>query len=132
MSLNSSARSAAQAGWARSASRTETLVELPERITSAGEEADASDSVRSVFDRFSKGWMRSRGLGDLDDSTERLISAARDSVEEATEVLRERKAAEEKEDHSAEWEYMSSTSPKETPEDKNLRNTRSVFADVDH
>lgn len=112
--------------------RTEALVELPERITSAGEEADASDNVRSVFGRFSDGLDTLEGLGDLDDSTERLISAARDSVEEAKEVFRERKAAEEKEDHSAEWEYMSSTSPKETPEDKNLRDTRSVFADVDH
>ncbi|MEQ1871364.1 MAG: hypothetical protein ABL961_15225 [Vicinamibacterales bacterium] len=112
--------------------RTEALVELPERITSAGGEADASDSARGVFGRFSDGLDTLEGLGDLDDSTERLISAARASVEEATEVFRERKAAEEKEDHSAEWEYMSSTSPKETPEDKNLRDTRSVFADVDH
>ena len=87
-----------------------------------------------MFGRFSDGLDLLEELAGADDSTETLIEAAREALEAATEEFGERKAAEENQDHSAEWDYMSSASPKGAAResDTSAHDTRSVFADVDH
>jgi hypothetical protein len=112
--------------------RTQTLPDLSDRIRSAGEEADTSDTVGSVFGRFEEGLDTLEGLGNVDAETEQMISDARDALDEAKDLFRERKAADEDEDHSAEWNYMAPAPSKEPDADDNIHDTRSVFSDVDH
>ena len=112
--------------------RTQALPDLCDRIRSAGEEADTSDSVEGVFGRFGDGLDTLEELGNVDDETEQMMSDARDALDEAKDLFRERKAADENEDHSAEWNYMSSAPSQEPAEADNIHETRSVFSDVDH
>jgi hypothetical protein len=113
--------------------RVETLVNAPDRIVDIAEEADLSDDPESHFEHYSRGLDILEELPDIDDTTLDLIKEVRQAVASAIEEVSERKDAEEKQDHSSEWSYMSSVSRESTIKDRHGEQpaSRSVFDDVD-
>jgi hypothetical protein len=111
----------------------DTLVEMPERITEIGEEADLSEDPESHFENFVRGLDILGALPGLEAATINLISDARKAIGHAIADVTERKEAEDKPDHAAEWGYMAPVSretPSEAPNVEHAKK-RSIFDDVD-
>jgi hypothetical protein len=113
--------------------RSEALVEAPLRIEKMGKNADLNDDPETHFEHYSRGLQILESFEDLDAPTESLIRAAKQAISQAIAEIAERKEAEDKPDHSAEWNYMSPL-----PRDKQAkpaptasRSRRSIFEDVD-
>jgi len=113
--------------------RADTLINAPDRIVDIAEEADLSDDPESHFEHYSRGLDILEELPDIDDTTIDLFKELRQSVASAIDGVSERKDAEEKQDHSSEWSYMSSVSRESTIKDRHgeQQASRSVFDDVD-
>ncbi|WP_245306073.1 restriction endonuclease [Bradyrhizobium sp. LTSP849] len=113
--------------------RSKTLVEAPERIQAVAEDADLDEDPESHFENYSRGLEILSEFEDLDASTEELIDEARQAMAAAVEDITERKEAEDKPDHKAEWNYMSPV-PREQeskPVAPAAPARRSIFDDVD-
>lgn len=113
--------------------RSEALVKAPERIKAIAEAAGLDEDPESHFENYSRGLEILLEFEDLDASTEELIDEARQTMAAAIEDITERKEAEDKPDHKAEWSYMSPV-PREQ-EAKRVAPAaparRSIFDDVD-
>lgn len=113
--------------------RVETLVKAPDKITTIGREADLDEDPKNHFEHFLKGLDVLEKITKLDDKTIDLVKDSRQAIADAIADLVERKEAEEKPDHSAEWGYMASASSKDPPElpfdERSAK--RSIFDDVD-
>lgn len=113
--------------------RSETLIEVPHRIRAIAQDADLDEDPESHFENYSRGLEILRAFDDLDADTEKRIEDAEQALQSVIEDLTERKEAEDKPDHTAEWSYMAPVPreqeaklvPSVTP------TKRSIFDDVD-
>lgn len=113
--------------------RSESLVEAPVRIATIAEDADLNDDPESHFENYSRGLDILEEFEELDASTRRLIDQARQAMARAIEDITERKDAEDKPDHAAQWSYMSPVAREQEakPAATLAPARRSIFDDVD-
>jgi hypothetical protein len=117
--------------------RVATLPNAPDSIKAIADEADLDNEPDSHFEEFSNSLDTFENMFQLDDTTAGLIESAREAIASAVDELTQKKAAaeaEEEEDHSDDWNYMSSVSRRPTvqaPTFAHAAAKRSVFDDVD-
>jgi hypothetical protein len=113
--------------------RSEALVEAPARIANLAEDVDLNDDPESHFENYSRGFDILEEFDGLDASTRRLIDEARQAMTRAIEDITERKEAEDKPDHAAEWSYMSPVARVQEAKAATIAAParRSIFDDVD-
>jgi len=113
--------------------RSETLVEAPSRIANLAEEADLNEDPESHFENYSRCLDILEEFEELDTSTKTLIDEARQVMARAIEDITQRKEAEDKPDHAAEWSYMSPVAREQEVKAVAIiaPARRSIFDDVD-
>ena len=113
--------------------RSEALVEAPSRMVNIAEEADLNEDPESHFENYSRGLDILGEFEELDVSTQTLIDEARRVMARAIEDITQRKEAEDKPDHAAEWSYMSPVAREQEVKAVAIvaPARRSIFDDVD-